>query len=96
MGISQHRKLERKIISDYEKTLDLLMSKLNKDNYSLAIEIASIPELIRGFDVVKEKNLEIALKEQNQLLDRFLSNKIPASEIVYDKHVSINDKVESN
>ena len=96
MGISQHRRLERKIISDYEKTLDLLINKLNKINYSLAVEIASIPELIRGFDVVKEKNLEIALEEQKQLLERFLSNKIPTSEIVYDKHVSNNNKVQSN
>ena len=96
MGISQHRRLERKIISDYEKTLDLLINKLNKNNYSLAVEIASIPELIRGFDVVKEKNLEVAMEEQKQLLERFLSNKIPTSEIVYDKHVSNNNKVQSN
>ena len=95
MGFSKHRKLERQLILDYEKTMDVIINKLNEDNYSIAVEIASIPELIRGFDVVKEKNLEIALEEQKQLLGQYLSNKISTSEIVYDKHVLDKSKTQA-
>jgi indolepyruvate ferredoxin oxidoreductase len=95
MGLSQHRRLERQIISDYEETIDVVVNKLNHDNYSIAIQIASIPELIRGFDVVKEKNLELAREEQKKLLEQYLSNKIYTSEVVYDKHVLIKDKAQA-
>ena len=35
------------------------------------MEIASIPELIRGYDVVKEQNLEGALTRQEELFKQY-------------------------
>lgn len=48
--------MERQLIRDYEHTLDELLTGLNHDSYEVAVEIASIPEQIRGYGHIKEAN----------------------------------------
>ena len=52
--------MERKLIADYEATVQMLLDGLEDDRLSLAVEIASIPEHIRGFGHVKEAHFEQA------------------------------------
>jgi len=47
-GRTEERRTERQLVADYEKTLDELLAKLSPDNHALAVQIASIPEDIRG------------------------------------------------
>lgn len=70
-GYSAERKTERQLIEDYKKTIQTLLNNLKPTNYDLAVEIASIPEEIRGFGHVKEAHLEPALEKQEKLLKRF-------------------------
>jgi indolepyruvate ferredoxin oxidoreductase len=44
----------------------------------MAVEIAKLPETIRGFGHVKEKNLEIAKQKEANLLARFRSPELRA------------------
>jgi indolepyruvate ferredoxin oxidoreductase len=74
-GWTAHRKLERKLIADYEATLGELLAKLTPANRDVAVEIARIPELIRGFDLVKERQLEEAMAKQRERLDAFRSTR---------------------
>jgi len=80
-GWSAHRKLERKLIDDYEETIGKVLKTLSRDKYHIAVDIASIPEFIRGFDVVKEQNLETALLRQEELFNLYNSDFVPAEEI---------------
>jgi indolepyruvate ferredoxin oxidoreductase len=57
-GYSEERKGERQLIVDYRKTVDELLSGLSADTLDLAVEIASIPEHIRGFGHVKHEHLQ--------------------------------------
>ncbi len=70
-GHTQERKTERRLIADYEALLDELMAKLDHDNHALAVELASIPEHIRGYGHVKEAHLEKAKAHEAELLDAF-------------------------
>jgi indolepyruvate ferredoxin oxidoreductase len=70
-GYSAERRTERKLIEDYRATVEELVSALTPDNHALAVEIASIPEKIRGFGPVKEKHLAAAKAEEAALLARF-------------------------
>jgi indolepyruvate ferredoxin oxidoreductase len=70
-GWSAHRKLERRLIADYERTVAGLLDGLAPDNVDLAVEIASLPEGIRGFFDVKEKHLGDVLAKQSELLEAF-------------------------
>jgi indolepyruvate ferredoxin oxidoreductase len=70
-GYSVERKTERRLIEDYRATVEELVKSLTADNHALAVEIASIPEKIRGFGPVKEKHLTAAKAEEAALLARF-------------------------
>jgi indolepyruvate ferredoxin oxidoreductase len=71
LGYSHHRRMERQLIEDYEQTLDSLLQKLDADNHDTAVEIAALPEFIRGYDIVKERNIEQTRSRREQLLARF-------------------------
>jgi len=65
------RKIERLLINDYKDRILKICSKLSKDNYTLAVEIASIPDQIRGFGYIKNKNIEIAKSCEDRLMLAF-------------------------
>tara|TARA_B100002049_G_C15954242_1_gene321792 strand:- start:107 stop:757 length:651 start_codon:yes stop_codon:yes gene_type:complete len=88
-GWTKHRKLERKLIIDYEESVLKLLKTLGPTNYQIAVEIASIPELIRGYDVVKEQNLEEALLRQEELFKQFETDIVTTKEIK-EKRVASN------
>jgi indolepyruvate ferredoxin oxidoreductase len=67
-GYTEERKTERRLIADYRTTVDELLVGLDHDNHALAVEIAQIPEHIRGYGHVKERHLAAALTRQEQLL----------------------------
>ena len=70
-GWTAHRKLERRLIAEYETTLDELLAGLTPENRDTAVAIASIPEQIRGYDLVKEQQLADAQAKQRELLAQF-------------------------
>ncbi|HEX7989830.1 MAG TPA: indolepyruvate ferredoxin oxidoreductase family protein [Stenotrophomonas sp.] len=67
-GYTEERRGERQLISDYEKTLQELISGLDARRLALAVDIASIPEHIRGYGHVKEAHLHEAKAREATLL----------------------------
>jgi indolepyruvate ferredoxin oxidoreductase len=70
-GMTRHRREERALIGEYERILDELQDGLTRDNLDLAVQIAGIPEHIRGYDTVKERHLEEARGKLSELLAAF-------------------------
>jgi indolepyruvate ferredoxin oxidoreductase len=70
-GHSEERRTERRLIGDYEAVIDELLAGLSPDNYGLAVEIAQIPEQIRGYGHVKQRHLEAARRREAELLAAF-------------------------
>lgn len=68
---TEERRTERALIGEYERLVDELLGKLAADNHALAIELASLPEEIRGYAHVKAQHLERARARQAELLARF-------------------------
>lgn len=68
---SAHRRREWRLLADFETILDELTGDLTLENRDLAVQIASIPEHIRGFDTVKEVQLEAAKEKEAELLASF-------------------------
>ena len=67
-GYTAERRTERALIGEYVTTVDELLVKLDRGNLALAVEIASVPEHIRGFGHVKEQHLAEARKQQDKLI----------------------------
>jgi indolepyruvate ferredoxin oxidoreductase len=70
-GYTEERKTERALVGQYRAAVDGLLAKLSVDNLAQAVAIASIPEDIRGFGHVKERNLAAARKKEAELLAAF-------------------------
>lgn len=70
-GRSAERRRERQLITDYERTVGGLLESLSAENYEIAVDIASIPEQIRGYGHVKERHIKDAKAHEADLLNAF-------------------------
>lgn len=66
-GYHKDRRAERKLIADYEADMALVLDKLNADNIDICLELLALPDDIRGYGPVKEKNLEAAYVKRDAL-----------------------------
>ncbi len=72
-GRSAERKMERALIGEYEGVVDEIVAKLAARNHATAVELASVPEHIRGYGHVKEAHLRTAKAREGVLLAAFRS-----------------------
>lgn len=71
-GYTRERRAERRRIVEYEHTLRVLRESLSPGNCALAVQIAALPQQIRGFGDVKRASCEHVKRQEKALLDRFL------------------------
>ena len=76
-GHFPERRVERRLIAEYEAMLSELMARLSADNHALATALAAIPEKIRGFGHVKARHLKAAKAEEAALLEQFRASPPP-------------------
>ena len=67
-GYNSERKQERALITRYETAIDSVLDGLNPDNYDVAVEILSLPDIVRGFGPVKDVNITLAKARSDTLL----------------------------
>ncbi len=70
-GRTTERRMERQLVVDYEDLLDELTADLDDENHALAVELAGLPEHIRGYGHVKERHLADAKAKEATLLARW-------------------------
>jgi len=70
-GRSEERRLERRLIGEYEVLVDEILACLSPANHHIAVELSSLPLEIRGFGHVKQANLAHVKARQEVLLVRF-------------------------
>jgi indolepyruvate ferredoxin oxidoreductase len=75
-GRSAERRTERQLIVEYEELVEELLAKLDRDNQAVALQLATLPEEIRGFGHIKENNLKAARAKWTELLARFRGQQV--------------------
>jgi indolepyruvate ferredoxin oxidoreductase len=70
-GYTEERRTERALIGEYEQTIERLLAGLTPQNHALAVQIASIPDEIRGYGHIKARTLAPARKKRDELLARY-------------------------
>ncbi|HRL74962.1 MAG TPA: indolepyruvate ferredoxin oxidoreductase family protein [Candidatus Accumulibacter phosphatis] len=55
---SEERKTERQLLADYEADIELLLARLDATTLATAIELAALPEEVRGFGHVKAASVQ--------------------------------------
>jgi indolepyruvate ferredoxin oxidoreductase len=60
--------MERALIQQYRATVDEIVAKLSTERLPLALELARLPEEIRGYGHVKERHAKAAQQKWERLL----------------------------
>ena len=70
-GRTEERRTERALIVEYRADIEALLTGLNADNHALAVDIACVPEQIKGFGHVKARHLAAARTRRDNLLQQW-------------------------
>ena len=70
-GRTAERQMERNLIADYTNSMTQVLQGLTTRNISIALEIARIPDGIKGFGHVKDKNVAAARVHWDGLMQQF-------------------------
>ncbi len=70
-GYTTERKHERALVGEYESVVNELLQSLDAGKLELAVDIASVPEHIRGYGHVKGKHLKAAKAREAELLAKW-------------------------
>jgi indolepyruvate ferredoxin oxidoreductase len=70
-GRTEERRTERALIEEYRQTVQELVAGLQPGSHALAVEIAALPEKIRGYGHVKARNLAAVRPEWQRLLQQW-------------------------
>jgi indolepyruvate ferredoxin oxidoreductase len=70
-GYSAHRRQERELIGWYRALIERVADQLCEENLPKALEIAALPDQIRGYERIKEESIERVKKLAEEKLAEF-------------------------
>ena len=70
-GRTDERREERALIAEYRASIEEVLAGLTAENHATALEIARIPELIKGYGHIKARHLATARPQWDALLQLF-------------------------
>ena len=70
-GNTEEREMERALIGEYVASIDEVLAKLNANNHALALEIANLPDAIKGFGHVKARNVVAVRSKWSGLMEKW-------------------------
>jgi len=71
-GHTEERRMERDLVTQFERRIDELLANLTADRLPSAIQIAALPLSMRGYGHVKIANVALARAREAELLHRFM------------------------
>jgi indolepyruvate ferredoxin oxidoreductase len=72
-GYTAERRGEREAIAEFEALMRRVVRYIDADRLSTAVELARLPQTVRGFGHVKARNAEAARMKRDALLARFFA-----------------------
>ncbi len=80
-GYTSERRMERGLITEYERDVRDLLVEMTPMTRDLIIELAELPLSIRGFGPVKEENAKIAGRRRTEILALIAAGGHPADKV---------------
>ena len=68
-GNTDHRKMERGLVNEYQTMIEAVVDGLHTDSYDKALRVAELPDMIRGYEGVKEANVEKFRQAAKEILN---------------------------
>ena len=57
-GYAEVRRVERQLVGEYRSLIEKALADLSNGTYERAVKLASLPDLIRGYEEIKLRNVE--------------------------------------
>jgi indolepyruvate ferredoxin oxidoreductase len=67
---TEERRAERALIGEYEAMIDEVLAHLSAKTLPVAVQLAELPDSIRGFGHIKERSMREAAAQRAKLLER--------------------------
>ncbi|HMJ97005.1 MAG TPA: DUF6537 domain-containing protein, partial [Thermoleophilaceae bacterium] len=69
-GPAKVRRVERELIDEYERGVGEALTHLTHDTHATAVELLELPDVIRGYEEIKLRNVVLYRKRSEALLKR--------------------------
>jgi indolepyruvate ferredoxin oxidoreductase len=80
-GYAGVRRTERELIAEYESLVDEALSLLTPETHATALELLELPDVVRGYEEIKLRNVVLFRKRADAILKRLRAGK-PAPELL--------------
>jgi indolepyruvate ferredoxin oxidoreductase len=80
-GKAKVRRVERELIREYEDMVGRTIGRLTQENHATALELLELPDLIRGYEEIKLRNV-VMFRKRAQAIEKRLAAGKPAPEIL--------------
>jgi indolepyruvate ferredoxin oxidoreductase len=70
-GRTEVRRVERALIAEYREVVETLLAGLTPGNHALAVRIAALPDMVRGYEDIKLENVRAYHEQLARLLAEF-------------------------
>jgi indolepyruvate ferredoxin oxidoreductase len=71
-GYAKVRRVERRLIGEYRDLVESLLPDLNEDNYEIAVQLAELPDMVRGYEDIKLASVAEFRRKVEALRRKFL------------------------
>ena len=69
-GHAEVRRTERRLIGEYEAMIDEALASLTPESHAIAVELLELPDVIRGYEDIKLRNVALFRKRADALRKR--------------------------
>jgi indolepyruvate ferredoxin oxidoreductase len=69
LGHTRVRRMERELLAHYEMLVDALSAKLSPENHAQAVQVASLPDMVRGYEDIKATSVAQYFTELRRLTE---------------------------
>jgi indolepyruvate ferredoxin oxidoreductase len=69
-GRTAERRHDRAILAEYEQLMTELCDRLTPQTHAVAVELAALPDAIRGYGHIRARHIEQATRQRQELLDQ--------------------------
>ena len=70
-GRTEVRRVERALVAEYREVIARLADGLTAGNHALAVEIAGLPDMVRGYEEIKLRNVRAYRERMSELTAEF-------------------------
>ena len=70
-GYAGVRRTERELVAEYVRTIDHVLERLSADNHAVAVRLAALPDIIRGYEEIKMASVERYHEQRAALVAEF-------------------------